>query len=122
MPHARCSKCQGRRTLRRHPHEYLHRPPPCARCGARMVKDPVRPTDPHYRLDRYRQTLAKLWLAKIHDLKKERVRAVELYITLHDEAPAEWMKEALLRYTREPFTKKQLKFLYPDWKNFDAPF
>lgn len=44
MPHARCSRCEARRTLARKPHEYI-RPPRCRRCGANR-----------YRLDVYRQT------------------------------------------------------------------
>lgn len=47
MPHVRCCKCGARRTLPRHPDEYLRQPPRCRGGGCRSRK---------YRVDRYRQT------------------------------------------------------------------
>lgn len=55
MPHVRCSKCGGRRTLARKPEEYV-RLPRCARCGRKMHVDPADPAMPHYRVDKYRAT------------------------------------------------------------------
>lgn len=53
MPHVRCSKCRGRRTLARDPKQYV-RLPRCAVCLSKMDPDPVTPFVPHYTLDRYR--------------------------------------------------------------------
>lgn len=51
--YVRCSKCNGRRVLARHPSQYI-RLPRCKRCGRKMTTHPLTPTDPHYRIDRYR--------------------------------------------------------------------
>lgn len=53
MPHVRCSKCLGRRTLQRHPDQY-QRLPRCARCNRQMTNIAGDKTKPHYRIDKYR--------------------------------------------------------------------
>ena len=56
--HVRCSKCRGRQTLARKPEQYI-RLPRCRHCGRKMAADPVRPTDPHYYVDRYRTAIER---------------------------------------------------------------
>lgn len=58
MPHARCSKCRGRRTLTQHPDEY-RRPPRCGRCGTPMVAHPVSRLEPHWTVDKYRSRVER---------------------------------------------------------------
>ena len=53
MPHVRCSKCGARATLARKPEEYT-RLPRCRGCQRKMTAHPIKPTDPHYRVDRWR--------------------------------------------------------------------
>lgn len=47
MSHVRCRKCEGRRTLPKHPDAYLRKPPRCRTPGCKSHE---------YRVDRYRET------------------------------------------------------------------
>lgn len=55
MPHVRCSRCEARRTLPRHPSEYT-RAMRCPGCGELLQPAPVDLRTPHWRVDHYRRT------------------------------------------------------------------
>lgn len=71
-------------------------------------------------LDQYRNGLVHLWLAKTADAKGQRQKALQLYYEIMA-GPFLYIKEGARKYIQKPFSKQKLKYLVPDWKNFDAP-
>lgn len=63
MSYVRCSKCRGRTTLARKPTDYINLPR-CKHCKRKMSADPVKITDPHYYVDKYREKRERGKMAK----------------------------------------------------------